>query len=104
MDGAGYFKVYYRIILPMIRPALATVAILAFQSVWSNTETSAMYTSKESMRTLTFYMNTLASNTNAVAGQGVAAAASLIMFLPNLVLFILCQSKVMNTMAHSGIK
>lgn len=104
VDGAGYFKVYYRIILPMIKPAIATVAILAFQSVWNNTETSTMYTNKESMRTLTFYMNTLASNTNAVAGQGVAAAASLIMFLPNLILFILCQSKVMNTMAHSGIK
>lgn len=104
VDGAGYFKVYYKIILPMIKPAIATVAILAFQSVWNNTETSTMYTNKESMRTLTFYMNTLASNTNAVAGQGVAAAASLIMFLPNLILFILCQSKVMNTMAHSGIK
>ena len=104
VDGAGYFKVYHKIILPMIKPALATVAILAFQSVWGNTETSTMYTNKESMRTLTFYMNTLASNTNAVAGQGVAAAASLIMFLPNLILFILCQSKVMNTMAHSGIK
>ncbi len=104
VDGAGYFKVYYRIILPMIKPAIATVAILAFQSVWNNTETSTMYTNRESMRTLTFYMNTLASNTNAVAGQGVAAAASLIMFLPNLILFILCQSKVMNTMAHSGIK
>ncbi len=104
VDGAGYFKVYCRIILPMIRPAIATVAILAFQSVWNNTETSTMYTNRESMRTLTFYMNTLASNTNAVAGQGVAAAASMIMFLPNLILFILCQSKVMNTMAHSGIK
>ena len=104
VDGAGYFKVYYRIILPMIKPALATVAILAFQSVWNNTETSTMYTNKESMRTLTFYMNTLASNTNSVAGQGMAAASSLIMFLPNLILFILCQSKVMNTMAHSGIK
>ncbi len=104
VDGAGYFKVYRKIILPMIKPAIATVAILAFQSVWNNTETSTMYTNKESMRTLTFYMNTLASNTNAVAGQGVAAAASLIMFLPNLILFILCQSKVMNTMAHSGIK
>lgn len=33
-----------------------------------------------------------------------SAAASLIMFLPNLLLFCLCQSKVMNTMAHSGIK
>jgi ABC-type glycerol-3-phosphate transport system permease component len=63
-----------------------------------------MYTNKESMRTLTFYMGTLASNTNSVAGQGMAAASSLIMFLPNLILFILCQSKVMNTMAHSGIK
>ena len=104
VDGAGYFKVYHKIILPMIKPALATVAILAFQSVWNNTETSTMYTNKESMRTLTFYMNTLASNTNSVAGQGMAAASSLIMFLPNLILFILCQSKVMNTMAHSGIK
>ncbi|MBQ3169345.1 MAG: carbohydrate ABC transporter permease [Clostridia bacterium] len=104
VDGANYFTVYRKIILPMIKPAIATVAILAFQSVWNNTETSAMYTNKESMRTLTFYMNTLASNTNAVAGQGIAAAASLIMFLPNLILFILCQSKVMNTMAHSGIK
>lgn len=104
VDGAGYFRVYRKIILPMIRPAIATVAILAFQSVWSNTETSAMYTNRESMRTLTFYMNTLASNTNAVAGQGIAAAASMIMFLPNLILFILCQSKVMNTMAHSGMK
>ena len=49
-------------------------------------------------------MNTLASTTNVVAGQGIAAAASLIMFLPNLILFVLLQSKVMNTMAHSGLK
>ncbi|MBE5786163.1 MAG: carbohydrate ABC transporter permease [Clostridiales bacterium] len=104
VDGAGYFTVYRKIILPMIRPAIATVAILAFQSVWNNTETSIMFTNRENMRTLTFYMNTLASNTNAVAGQGIAAAASLIMFLPNLILFICMQSKVMNTMAHSGLK
>ena len=41
---------------------------------------------------------------NTVAGQGMAAAASLIMFVPNLILFVLLQGKVMNTMAHSGIK
>lgn len=104
VDGAGYWTVYRKIILPMIKPAVATVAILSFQQVWNNTETSAMYTNKESMRTLTFYMNTLASNTNAVAGQGTAAAASLMMFLPNLILFVCMQSKVMNTMAHSGLK
>ena len=104
VDGAGYFTVYRKIMLPMVGPAIATVAILAFQSVWNNTETSTMYINKESMRTLTFYMNTLASNTNAVAGQGTAAAASMIMFLPNLILFILMQGRVMNTMAHSGLK
>ena len=104
VDGAGYFTIYRKIILPMIKPAVATVAILAFQQVWNNTETSTMFTNKESMRTLTFYMNTLATNTNTVVGQGMSAAASLIMFLPNLLLFCLCQSKVMNTMAHSGIK
>ena len=104
VDGAGYFRVFFKIVLPLVRPAIATVAILAFQSVWNNTETSIMFTNKENMRTLTFYMNTLATNTNAVAGQGIAAAASLIMFLPNLILFICMQSKVMNTMAYSGLK
>jgi len=58
----------------------------------------------ELMRTLSFFMNTMASNTNAVAGQGIAAASSLLMFLPNLILFILMQSRVMNTMAYSGLK
>ena len=37
-------------------------------------------------------------------GQGIAAAASLIMFLPNLIIFILLQSQVMSTMSHSGLK
>lgn len=48
-------------------------------------------------------MTTL-SNTGTVAGAGVGAAATLIMFMPNLILFIILQSRVMNTMAHSGIK
>jgi len=45
--------------------------------------------------------NGLANN---VVGQGVAAAAGLIMFVPNLVVFLLFQRRVLNTMAHSGIK
>ena len=103
LEGAGAFTVYRRIILPMIRPAVATGAILEFQLVWNNLETSSLFTSMESIRTLAFYMNTLTS-VNTVAGQGMAAAASLIMFIPNLLLFILLQSSVMNTMAHSGLK
>ncbi|WP_067843709.1 carbohydrate ABC transporter permease [Amphibacillus sediminis] len=104
MDGASDIKIYWKIILPLIKPAIATAAILAFQLAWNDLETSMFYTTSESMRTLAFFMNTLAAQTNVVVGQGMAAVASLIMFVPNLVLFIILQSKVMNTMAHSGLK
>lgn len=104
IDGASNFVVYRRIVLPLIKPAVATVCILAFQSVWTNVETSNLYVDMESMRTLSFYMNTFASNNSSVAGQGIAAAAALIMIIPNIVLFIVMQSNVMNTMAQSGLK
>lgn len=104
IDGASQWMVYRRIVLPMIKPAIATAAILAFQVVWNNIESSSIFITDESLRTAAFYMNTLASQTNIVAGQGVAAAASLVMFVPNLILFIILQRNVMNTMAHSGIK
>lgn len=104
IDGATDFKVYTKIVIPLIKPAIATAAILVFQQVWVNMETSNYYISDEGLKTLTFYMNTLANANNNVAGQGMAAAASLIMFVPNLILFIILQSSIMNTMAHSGIK
>ena len=104
MDGATDFDVYIKVILPMIKPAMATAAILVFQQVWTNMETSSYFFSDDSMKTLTFYMNTLVNANNSVAGQGMGAAASLIMFVPNLILFIILQNKVMNTMANSGIK
>lgn len=104
MDGATDFQVYRKVIIPMIKPAIATASILVFQQVWTNMETSNYFVNDDSMKTLTFYMNTLANANNGVAGQGVAAAASLIMFVPNLLLFIILQNKVMNTMASSGIK
>ncbi|GAA0361772.1 carbohydrate ABC transporter permease [Alkalibacterium iburiense] len=105
MDGANDFQIYWRVILPMIKPAIATVAILAFQATWNNVETSDLFINNESLRTFAFYMSTLASDQgNAVAGQGISAAASLIMFIPNLIIFIFMQKQVMDTMAHSGIK
>ena len=105
MDGGSDFQVYRKIIIPMIKPAIATAAILVFQQVWTNMETSNYFMNDDSMKSLTFYMNTftLATN-NTVAGQGMAAAAAMIMFIPNLLLFIILQKNVMNTMAHSGIK
>jgi ABC-type maltose transport system permease subunit len=66
-----------------------------------------MYINIESLKTFAFYLSTLSSTTssaNTVAGQGMAAAAALIMFLPNLIIFIVLQSQVMSTMSHSGLK
>jgi|SRR5690554_336541 len=104
VDGAGDFYIYLKIILPLIKPALATVAILAFQTAWNNVETSQLFVNTNSKQTLAFYMSTIASATNSVAGAGWQAAAITIMLLPNLIIFIILQSNVMNTMAHSGIK
>lgn len=107
IDGASDWSIYWKIILPMIQPALATIAILTFQAAWNNAETSTLYLNNESLKTFAFYLGSLTTTTagaNAVAGQGIAAAAALIMFLPNLIIFIFLQSQVMNTMSHSGLK
>jgi multiple sugar transport system permease protein len=105
IDGASEMEIFFKIVFPIILPAVATVGILAFQVLWNDTGTSILYINDESKRTLAFFMMSLTSaQGNTVAGQGMAAAASLIMFIPNLVLFVFLQSRVMNTMAHSGIK
>lgn len=107
IDGASDVWIYWRIILPMIKPAIATIAILTFQATWNNADTSTLYVTTESLKSFAFYLTTLtttAAGANAVAGQGMAAAASLIMFLPNLLIFIFLQSQVMSTMSHSGLK
>ena len=104
VDGATNLQIYWYVILPLIKPAIATIAIVAFQGVWNNTEVSNLFINDESLKTFAFYMTTLTTTGNTVAGQGMAAAASLIMFIPNLIIFIILQKNVMNTMIHSGIK
>lgn len=104
LDGANDFQILTKIVMPLVKPALATVGILTFQAVWNATESSSLYISDETLKTFAFYLNTLTTSSNTIAGAGMAAAAGLIMFLPNLIIFMLLQSKVMNTMTHSGIK
>lgn len=103
IDGAGEFTILFRVIIPMVKPALATIAILSFQSAWGATEASVYFLNDESLKTFAYYITTFASGTNA-ATQGVSAASALIMFVPNLIIFIIMQSNVMDTMAYSGIK
>jgi ABC-type glycerol-3-phosphate transport system permease component len=107
IDGASDVRIYLKICIPMIVPAIATIGILTFQATWNNTEISTLYINTDSLKTFAFYLSTLtstAAGANVVAGQGITAAAALIMFLPNLIIFLLLQSRVMSTMAHSGLK
>lgn len=105
LDGAGDVTIIRKIIMPIIKPAMATVAILVFQNVWNATEASTLLIDDESQKNFAYYVSVLVSSSgNNVAGQGISAAGSLIMFLPNIILFIILQSGVMNTMAHSGVK
>lgn len=105
IDGAGHVGIFVRMILPLSVPAIATISILTFQGVWGDVETSTLFMQKETMRTLAFYVNSLLSGLqNNVAGQNMAAAAGLLIFIPNLIIFLLFQRRVLETMVHSGIK
>lgn len=105
IDGASEWRIFIQIVMPIVTPAVATLTIISFQNVWGNLETSQLFMQEESMKTLPYYMMSLTANlANSVARQGAAAAGALIMFLPNLIIFLFNQSKVISTMAHSGIK
>jgi ABC-type glycerol-3-phosphate transport system permease component len=103
MDGAKDAKIIQKVIIPLTRPAIATSIVLTFQAVWNATEASNNFITNDSMRTLSFYLTSIATN-NAVAAAGMVAAATVILSLPNIIIFICMQSQVMNTMTHSGIK
>mgnify|MGYP002550869889 CR=1 FL=1 len=105
IDGCTDFGILFRIVLPVIKPALATVAILAFQQSWNSVEASQRFIDSERMKTFAYYISVVASPSgNTVAGQGISAAGVLLLFAPCLILFIILQSKVMNAVAYSGIK
>lgn len=104
IDGATDWYIFRRIVVPLSRSSLATVVILTFQTAWNTIEASELYLNRDNLKTFGYYMSTLTTTGNDVAGIGMAAAATLIMFIPNLIIFIVMQNNVMSTMAHSGIK
>ena len=100
IDGASEFRIFFRMIMPMVKPAWLTLVIFTFQSLWSTVDTTYIY--NESMKTLTTVLQQIASAGLARAGAG--AAVALVLMIPPVVVFIISQSSVMETMAHSGMK
>ncbi len=100
IDGASEFKIYYKIIMPLVKPAWVTLIILLFQSLWSTYGSSTIY--REDYKMVSYALNQIA--TAGAARQGTLAAVSLIMIIVPIGVFVISQSQVMETMAHSGMK
>lgn len=101
IDGCSEWRVFWKILMPNVKPAWATVSIFAFVAVWNDGWSPLVFTKSEAMKTLPLGLQTIG---NTIAVSGAMAAATLLMILPTIIMFIILQSRVMQTMAHSGLK
>lgn len=100
IDGASEFQIYWHIVMPMVKPAWLTLIILLFQQLWNNDGGTYIYT--ESLKPLSYALHQIVAG--GVARQGTSAAVMLIMMIVPITVFILSQSQIIETMAHSGMK
>jgi len=103
IDGASEWQVFWRVIMPLVRPAWITLIIFSFIGTWNDFFTPLVFTRSEQMKTLPLMLSSL-GGPGVVARYGAVAAASLVMTLPTLIVFVALQKYVMETMAYSGIK
>ncbi|HWK78167.1 MULTISPECIES: carbohydrate ABC transporter permease [unclassified Microbacterium] len=98
IDGAGTFRVFWSVVLPMARPALITIIILSFQGSWNELAHFIISTQSPDLTTLTRGVAQLA---NGQLSQGkqypLKLAAALIMTIPVAVMFFIFQKRIMNT-------
>ncbi|MCQ2770908.1 MAG: carbohydrate ABC transporter permease [Clostridia bacterium] len=100
IDGCSEMRIFWGMIMPLVKPAWLTLAIFTFKDLWNTGETQYIY--EESMKTLTAVMQSISAAGIARAGAG--AAVALIMMIPPIIVFIISQSSVIETMANTGIK
>jgi multiple sugar transport system permease protein len=104
MDGAGTFRVFWSIVLPMARPAVVTLVILSFQGSWNELAHFVVSRSDPELNTLTTGVAALAAGS---LGQGsqypLKLGAALLMTIPVAVLFFVFQKKIMGT-AEGAVK
>ncbi|HZG76580.1 MAG TPA: carbohydrate ABC transporter permease [Paenibacillus sp.] len=105
MDGASEWTIFRKIVMPMLKPAWSTLSLFVFVAAWNDPWSSAVYTTTEDMKTLPYALTTINGGTaNAIATAGTLGAASLLMVVPTVLVFVVTQKMVLETMAHSGIK
>lgn len=100
IDGAGEWRVYWRMVMPMVKPAWLTLIIFSFRDLWNIGSTT--YIQSEPLKTLNYVMSQISAG--GVARAGAAAAAGVIMMIVPITVFIITQSNVVETMGSSGMK
>ena len=100
VDGAKTFYIFWKIVMPNVKPAWLTCVIFAFQSIWNNDGAQFIY--DEAYKTLPTLFRQISEG--GIARAGVSAAAAVLLMIPPIVIFVTSQGQVMETMAHSGMK
>jgi ABC-type glycerol-3-phosphate transport system permease component len=100
IDGANEFVIFWKVVMPLVKPAWLTLIILLFQSLWGTDGGSYIFT--ENLKPLSCALRQIVAG--GVARTGTAAAVTVIMLIIPITVFIVNQSKMLETMAHSGIK
>ncbi len=109
IDGANEWTIFWRVVMPMLKPAWATLVVFSFISNWNDYFSALVYIDSQAMKTLPLALQTIMGGAGGtgyldMARVGAGAAISFIMIIPTIIIYVSMQSLVMRTMAHSGIK
>lgn len=106
LDGANEWQIFCKIVMPHIKSAVATLVVFSFTSSWNDYLGPVIYLTSDALKTLPLAVQTISGGAGAssLATAGAMAASTLITILPTIIVYTAMQGRVMNTMAHSGIK
>ena len=100
LDGAGEFRIFWEVVMPNVKPAWLTIIIFSVQGLWNTNASTVIYS--EAKKTLVYALQQIQAG--GVARTGQAAAATVIVILVPIALFISFQGQILETMASSGLK
>jgi multiple sugar transport system permease protein len=101
IDGASLWQIYWEVLLPQLKPAMVTLAVLRFMGNWNSFLYPMIVTSKAHLRTLTVGLGTVARSGG---DAGLDMAGAVIGFLPTFIIFVLGQKYITQGIALSGVK
>ncbi len=100
IDGAGEFRIFFNIVMPSVKPAWLTLIVLSFSGLWNTGQVNTIYS--ENWKTLNYAMSQILAG--GIARSNAGAAASVVMMIVPILVFIFTQSNVVETMGSSGMK